>query len=660
MTSQQLFELAMQHHRAGRLAEAEVNYRQLLAIHPQEPDVLHLLGVLAGDAGHPHAAVELIRQAIAIKPTAASYHSNIANSLLALHRLEEAVTAAKTAIQLQPDLAGAHYNLGLAHLVQRQWDAAVPAFEAALRLQPDYAYAHLNLGNAHQGRGRLDEAITAFRNGLAHAPRHAALWNNLGSALRVSGDLIGAAQACRTAIECDPYNPRLLNNLALVLMDEGDPRASIDTLQRSLTLEPQQSEIRSNLIFFAHSLPDGSSLLRDQLAAWQRLHAEPLRQFWAAHQNDRSRDRPLRIGYVSPDFRDHVVGRTVLPVFLAHDRQQFEITCYSEFADIDPLATQFREGAARWRITAGQSDEQVAAQIRADGIDVLVDLALHTSDNRLLVFARKPAPVQVSWLGYPGTTGLDTIDYVITDDHLDPPGLNADYYSEELIRLPGAWCCYHPPGATRDPVAPPAATSGRITFGSLNKFSKINDRVLALWGRILTAVDGSQLCLLAKDEVQKQHIYRSLAAHGIASERIGFFDYLPAPEAARRADSTTDFLHRYERIDIALDPFPYNGMTTTAEALWMGTPVVTFAGKLPVSRASLSLLSTVGLSDLAAHDEDEYVRIAVSLAADRARLIALRATLRGRMQQSPLLDVPRFARHLEAAYRTMWRRWCST
>lgn len=647
MTSQQLFELAMQHHRAGRLAEAEPLYRQLLAMHPREPDVLHLLGVLAGDAGDQQAAVNLIRQAIAINPSAANYHSNIANSLLALHRLDEAVAAAENAVRLHPGLAVAHYNLGLARLLQRQWDAAVPAFEAALRLQPDYALAHLNLGNVRQGQGRLDEAIASFRNGLARAPRHAALWNNLGDALRMKGDLAGAAEACRTAAECDPRDPRILNNLALVLMNEGHAHESIDVLQRSLALDPAQPEVRSNLIFIAHRVSDSGALIHEQLTQWQQLHAAPLRKTWPAHANDRSPDRPLRIGYVSPDFRDHAVGRTLLPVFLAHNRTRFDFTCYSETEGSDAVAEKFRANM-HWRTTTGLSDEQVAAQIRADRIDVLVDLALHTAHHRLLVFARKPAPVQATFAGYPGSTGLEAIDYRITDPHLEAPGTSAGV--EEPVRLPDSFWCF---AALENEPAPnplPVLTCGHVTFGCLNSFAKLNRATFARWSRVLHSVPASHLLLLSPHGPGRESTLAQFNTLGITSDRVHFTSSLPR----------ADYLALHHRIDVMLDTYPYNGHVTTGDALWMGVPVVSLAGQTPVSRGGLSLLSNVGLADLVATNEDDFVRIAVELATRLDRLAALRGNLRLRMQASPLLDAPRFARHLENAYRTMWQRWCST
>ena len=318
--------------------------------------------------------------------------------------------------------------------------------------------------------------------------------------------------------------------------------------------------------------------------------------------------------------------------------------------DPEHVNARFLELSAGWRETATLSDAELAEQIRRDGIDILVDLALHTAFNRLLVFARKPAPVQIAWLGYPGATGLEAMDYRISDPFLDPPGDAGSF--ETPLRLPDAWSCHRPP-CDSPAVSPlPAAANGFITFGSFNNIAKINARVLDLWARILLAIEGSRLLLLVKGSGAAR-IRRAFEERGVAVDRVEFLDYYPAPVAAE-GRPPPGFLLRYHRTDIALDPFPYNGMTTTCDALWMGVPVVALIGEATLGRASFSLLSNAGLPELAAHSEGEYARIATELARDIPRLTALRATLRDRMMRSPLLDAPRFARNLEAAFRQAW------
>jgi predicted O-linked N-acetylglucosamine transferase (SPINDLY family) len=366
------------------------------------------------------------------------------------------------------------------------------------------------------------------------------------------------------------------------------------------------------------------------------------------HLNDRSPQRRLRIGYVSPDFRFHPVGRFLLPLLETHDRGNFEIFCYASVDVPDALTDRCRAYTDAWRDVRDLSDEQLAQVVRRDRIDVLVDLTMHMAQNRLLLFARKPAPVQVTYLAYCGTTGLETMDYRLTDPHLDPPGGDERFYSERSVRLPETYWCYRPTIET-PPVNPlPALAAGHVRFGSLNNFCKATPPTLAAWGRLLQAVPVSRLLLSARAGSHRDRVRGLLGEQGVASERVDFVDIQPVAE----------YFALYQQIDVALDPFPYGGGTTSCDALWMGVPVVSLAGQTAVGRGGLSILTNVGLPDLAARDAGHYVQVAAELAQDLPRLSDLRATLRERMRNSPLMDAPRFARSVEAAYREMWRRWC--
>jgi len=344
------------------------------------------------------------------------------------------------------------------------------------------------------------------------------------------------------------------------------------------------------------------------------------------------------------------VGRFLLPLLERHDREQFEILCYSGVVWPDNVTERFRALAGGWRTTLGISDARLAEMIREDGVDILVDLALHTAGNRLPVFALQPAPVQVSWLGYPGGAGLPGIGYRLTDAYMDPPGKSPAGSVEEPVRLPGCWCCYQPVGNAPEITALPAFSAGGVTFGSLNNFAKVHEGVLALWARVLEAAPGSRLLMFCPEGRARERVRAFFAARRIAKERVELAPHLPRLE----------YLKLYHRIDIGLDPFPCNGMTTTCDALWMGVPVLTLPGDTPISRAGLSILTSVGLEELAASSEEDYVRIAADLVTDLPRLADLRATLRHRMLASPLMDAPRFARNVEAAYRSMWQRWCAS
>ena len=338
-----------------------------------------------------------------------------------------------------------------------------------------------------------------------------------------------------------------------------------------------------------------------------------------------------------------------LPLLESHDHGSFEIFCYASTRAVDAVTDRCRAQADVWCDARGLSDEQLASAIRRDQIDVLVDLTMHMSDNRLLVFARKPAPVQVAYLAYCATTGLDAMDYRLTDPYLDPPGGDERFYSEQSVRLPETYWCYQPPKETPPVGAPPALEAGQVSFGSLNNFCKVTLPTLATWARLLQAVPGSRLLLHAHAGSHRDRVRAFLAEQGIAAGRLTFVDFL----------ATADYFGVYRRIDVALDPLPYGGGTTTCDALWMGAPVVSLAGQTAVGRGGVSILSNLGLPELVARDGEQYVQIAASLAGDLPRLSQLRAGLRDRMRKSPLMDAPRFARNIEAAYREMWRRWCA-
>ena len=643
---------------AGQPVEAIAAYRRAVQLQPDFAEALNNLGFLLSQQGHPDEALSACRRALEIKPDFAEAHNHLGLVLSGLGRREEAVAALRRALQLKPDFAEAGNNLGNVLSDQGQLDEAVAMYQRAIASRPEYVDAYINLGNTLSSRGQAEEAIATYRKALELAPDSAKAHYNLANVLNGQCEVGAAIAKFRQAIHFMPDFADAHNNLGGALSHQGRLDEAIAAYRRVLELEPDSPDAHSNLLLCLHYLPTmNAPELAAERARWNRLHGAPLRPAIRPHDNDASPDRRLRIGYVSADFRDHVVGRTLLPCFEAHDRTQFDLVCYSGTTPADPIGERFRTLSALWCETAALSDEQMAARIRADRIDILVDLSLHTADNRLPVFARKPAPVQVSWLGYPGTTGLETMDYRITDACLEPPGMEESAGSEQPWRLPDCWTCYGAMGESPAPGEPPLARGGRVTFGSFNNFAKINERVLGVWAEILHAVPGSRLVLLSRACPQMQAV-SFLEARGIAPDRVEFLNYFPASSIHRGERPATACLERYREIDIALDPFPYNGMTTTCDALWMGVPVIALIGGMSLGRASFSLLSNVGLPELAAPTERDYVRVATELAGDLPRLADLRATLRARMRQSPLLDAPRFARNLEAAYRDIWQRWC--
>ena len=658
-TIQHAFQLALQHHQAGRLAEAEAIYRQLLAHHPGDPELLDLLGVLAHQTGHFEEALTFLRQALAARPGAFLFQNHLGLLFTDLGRFEEAAAALREAARLQPDWPDAHYNLGNVFLREGRAEDAIDAYRTALRLRPDDVPALNNLGHALTDAGQPDAAIAHYRAALQRHPAHWVFWINLGNLLKDHAQLDAAVECYRTAGRLCPDDATPPGNLGVALHALGALDAAVESFRRSLSLDPNRPEVQSNLIFTSCFHPEATAeTIAKEQQCWNQRHAAPLRSVRIPHSNDPSPPRRLRIGYVSGDLREHAVGRALLPVFEAHDRAQCDLICYSGTGVTDSVAGRFRDLSTVWRETALLTDERLAAQILGDRIDILVDLSLHTAGNRLPVFARKPAPVQLSWLGYPGTSGLDTMDYRITDPYLEPEDRNPDGETEQPLRLPDCWTCYAAPADSPQPGELPASRTGCVTFGSFNSFAKLNENVFALWARILRGVEGSRLMLLSKG-VAASPTLQLFQRHGVEPERISFANFYTGSSVRSGEQSANAYLDRYRQIDIALDPFPYNGMTTTCDALWMGVPVVALIGETPVSRASFSLLSNVGLPELAANTEEQCTEIATGLARDLPRLAELRSTLRNRMKNSPLLDATRFARNLEAAFRMIWQRWCA-
>jgi protein O-GlcNAc transferase len=645
------FDLAVQHHRAGRLKEAEDLYRQILAQEPGHFGAMHLLGVLAHQTGQDDVAVDLIRGAIALHPNFPEAYVNLANALRDMGQHDEAIAAYEQAIAFNPNLPEAHNNLGNAFKDKGRLDEAVEVYRKAIALRPSYAEAHINLGNALTDKGRLDEAIAAYRQTIVLNSSLPGAHNNLGNALKEKGLLDEAVAACQRAIALNPNLPEAHNNLGNAMKDQGELVPAIAAYRRAIALRRGYASAHGNLLYAMHyhSAYDAAAIAEES-RQWNRRHAEPLERSIQPHDNDRDPDRCLRIGYVSPDFRNHSVSRFLLPLFRYHDPSICRFICYSDVRSEDAVTERLRACADEWHRIVGCTDERVAQKIRQDRIDILVDLAGHTAGNRLRVFARKPAPVQVTYLGYPGTTGLSKIDYRLTDALSDPTGKTEFLHSEQLWRLPVCNWCYDEPEEA--PAARSARTEGPIIFGTFNNFAKLSPAVMDLWAAILKATPSSRLIIKS----------RGLGEPTVRGRIIEFFDSRGVP--ADRLDirgSQPDFrshLETYNQVDIALDSFPYHGTTTTCEALWMGVPVVSLAGQTHVSRVGVSLLSCVGLPELIAQSPEEYVSIAAGLAGNLPRLAELRRTLRGQMRESPLMDGPGFARNIEAAYRSMWRGWC--
>jgi len=468
----------------------------------------------------------------------------------------------------------------------------------------------------------------------------------------MDGRYTEALEYYRQALRVKPDFPKALNNLALCLTDQGDLDEAERTYRHAIKLQPGFAELRSNLLFCLCYRPgyDYRALFDEHCEFGRKLGVAESKRYHTWNIT-RDPDRRLRLGYVSPDFRTHSVAYFIESLLAHHDPQEFEVVCYSHVEFEDETTARFKKHAQRWHRTCGMSDDELAAAVHRDGIDILVDLAGHTGGNRLVAFSYKPSPLQFTYLGYPNTTGLDTIDYRITDACADAQGED-EYYTEKLFRLDGCFLCYTPP---RD--APDAARArdggAQIMLGSFNTLSKLNPQVIALWSQILHAIPGARLLLKRRalnDPGTRDRIVALFESNGIDRGRLELLDHV---------ETTHDHLALYNRIDICLDTFPYNGTTTTCEALWMGVAVVTLAGAHHAQRVSLSILHALGIEELVARSHEEYIERVCSLAADRGRLGEFRSTMRDRMAKSPLCDARGFTRRFEAALRGAWRAWCS-
>ena len=606
---------ALEHLVAGRIAQAEALARQVLAEAPDDAPALHCLGMIAQKFGrHPEAA-QLIARAIEANPRIADYHYNLSVSLGNMGRADRAISELRQALRLRPELAPAHLNLGVLLLDQGKTAEAEQCFRAAAHLQPGNPGPHLNLGKVLRAQDQLDRAEAEFREAISLSPDLSVAWNMLGSCLREAGR-IGEA---------------------------------IDAFRRAVQLNGQYREAHSNLCYAMHFDPQTTPLhVLDEHRQWAAKFADPQGPLSRPHLNDRTPDRRLRIAYLSPNLRTHVVGFFMEPILKHHDWEHFDVVCYSDAPREDDFSAKLKGHVPTWRQTGRLSDEALAKLVREDGIDILIDLNLHMRGCRLRVFAQKPAPLQITHLAYCGTSGLRQMDGCICDPHMMGPGCER-FFTEKLLPLGECYWCYRPPPDAPEVGRPPVEKNGFLTFGSFNTLAKVNDAVAELWGRLLERVPGSRLALHVPGGQANPSVIRRLVSRGIPGDRLLLFPRLPLRE----------YLSLYNQIDITLDPFPYGGGTTTFDALWMGVPVVTLEGKMPLGRAGASILRNLPLADLIATSLEAYLDRAADLAKAPATLAEFRTTLRDRLAASPLLDARRYVRNLESAYRQAWHSWCA-
>ena len=674
--------LLQQHH----LAQAKAIFNRVCAIDADDVEAWYALSNINGMLGDMAEAGNCSQRVLTLQPEHSEAHLNLGNVLCHLGKYDDAILHYKTALRLNSALAAlCNNNLGILFKMTNRLEDAIRHFREAVRLNPNFAEAHSNLGNIYTDKGFLEQALESSREAVRLAPHNAMAHNNLGKLLKTMGrndDAIAhyheslrlnpnlaealnnmgnifleqsrleeALAYFQKALRSNPTLPLTYSNLGIVYTRQGKHDEALRCFQEALRLDPQDAITHSSLLFLLCYRPDHDlPALFLEHVRWGDVHGRALEDT-APHTNQPVEGKRLRLGYVSADFRIHPVGFFIEQILAHHDKDQFEVYCYSNKNINDDITAKLRHYADHWRDIAGIPDEAVARHIRRDGIDILVDLSGHTSGNRLLTLSLKPAPIQATWMGYPATTGLNAIDYIIANRFVIPPQ-DECYYVEQVVRLPNSFLCFTPPQFPIEVSSLPALSRGQLTFGCFNNIAKLTPKVIAVWAKVLHAIPDARLLLKSRgfdDEIVRSHFRSLFAENGIPSERLEF---------AGSSPGRSEVLAAYHEVDIGLDPFPYNGTTTTVEALWMGVPVISIRGDHFVSRVGDSILNIAGLGEYVVDNEQDYITKAMSLAADLPRLAELRSRLRTQMLNSSLCDGPGFTRDLETAYRNMWLAWC--
>lgn len=612
--------LGMAYRELGRLNQARQAFLKALDQQSRFADPCVNISRLAQDAGALEEAGNWLTRALNLEPDNPQAHFAMGNFLVKLGREHEGATYLRQAITLKPDFADALNNLGNILLTLQRHDEGLEAFQRAIACRPDYHEAYANLGNLHREARFPDLAEQALLQSIRLKPDFAAAHSNLGNAY----------------------------------FDQGKIDLAIESYKKGIDLGQDDQEFVPNYLF---ALNYSVNLSAAEIGAEHRRLCsqkyDSLGSNAPPHPNTRDPGRRIRVGYVSPDFWMHPVARFMLPLLEHHNKEGFETFAYYTRMLRDGITDECKKRVDHWRDTHGKSEEELAALIRRDQIDILVDLTMHSRDCKPGLFARKPAPVQVSYLAYGGTTGLEAISYRLTDIHLDPPGQPTPGFHEEPLRLPVCWWNFQlpPEPHVRMPEVqpPPCLKNGYVTFGSLNNFVKVNPVTRLAWARLVASVPGSRLLLHMKQSRIRDEVLGFFEKNGVSSDRITIIGYQDGPS----------YIRTYGTMDIALDPFPFAGGTTTFDALWMGVPVVTLAGDRPVGRGGLSILATLGRPEWVGHSIDEYVEIAMKLASSPDQLAAIRQGLRVEIQNSPLMDSARFAREVEKHFRDIWQKWCT-
>lgn len=670
---------------AGEPKKAEPILRAVLRKRPTDLEALNGLAFVALEDRRFEEAADYLKQVLQILPQDVSLHFRYGVVLLEAKQHEEAKAALLDTIRLQPGFAEAYHKLGIVHMHLNEIELAVEAFRKAVRYKPSFVEAMNDLGNAHWHLGDYDNAKKAFRSALERKPDYDVAMINLSLALfqaheyadaerllnsalqsrSETGPILEALGRCQLgmgepekaksyflrALAINPHSGDYYNRLGHAYKLAGEQQQAVDCFKRAIALAPENFNFYPNLFSTLYFLPDVSQ------SEFFDLHEQFYQQFESSyvplikhpHQNPEP-TRRLKIGYVSADFRFHSVAYFFRPLLTHHDRSNVEIYCYYNHQKIDAMTQELKALSDHWCHCLDMTDDALAAQIQRDGIDILIDLTGHFENDRLRVFARKPAPIQMIYLGFPGSSWIKAMDYRITDALADPVGQES-YYVEKLLRLPASLWCFQPRSEMPGVTPLPALSNGVLTFGSFNNFNKIDDDCYALWAKLLVAIPSSRLLMVTvpPSDTVRRSVLDKFAHYGVANDRV---DMLPAMEAE-------PFFAAIQSVDIALDPVNVNGATTTCEALWLGVPTLSLVGTRFLQRAGLSILAAAGLPGFAVADPDAFIAKAIEMELNIEQLSHLRMTLREQIANSPLCDADKFARDMEILYRQAWVQWCN-
>ena len=646
---QQQMLMAVAHHQAGCLQKAEAIYAKVLAVKPDHADALHLSGVAAHHSGQHQKAVDLILQAIRVSPKVPMFFYNLGAAYHAISCFEEAILSYQQALDLDPGYAEVYSNLGNSYKCLGKMDDAISSYQKAIQLKPNFADAYNNLGTAFNRLGQFDNALACFHQSLSLNPTSWESFHNIGNLCKDVGRLSESLEWYQKALAVRPGHSEIYNNMGVSLQLQGRVSDAVACYDAALKIKPDYASAHSNKLLALHydHCGDWASVFQEHLS-WDIQHGSGITHPLPSRRIRRNAHEKIHIGYLSPDFKQHSVAKFIEPILKTHDSSRFNVTCYSDTPYPDHVTQRLKGLGREWRDVSGISNNRLFEQIQSDQIHILVDLAGHTAKNRMLLFAQKPAPIQVTYLGYPNTTGLQAMDYRITDAMADPPGLTDRWHTEKLIRVPGSFLCYQAPADAPEPSDLPAINTNGITFASFNNRVKITRSVIHTWSSILDSVPDARLILKSKtleDSQACQQIISQFAACHVGPERLELHGFLPPDK----------HLGLYHRVDVALDTFPYNGTATTCDALWMGVPVIVLEGDNHVSRVGVSLLTSTGLSAFIAHSADDYIKKAIKLSQDLEMLSSTRYLLRKMMRDSPLMNAESLTRSLENAYESMWQ-----